>query len=1058
MMEDILKSQGYASKLEDMLRQHAKIDLVQKGFDYKAFLNELKAEANAPAEEVSEAPADSLSAGIARAEELAALSGKFHPDDLLPKRMAAATAQMILSRIAPSCSIDTTRKLQWQLNRQKRHEALLRMITTGALTTKLEGPLPPTDIYGDMLRRVLKEQTALPVKKLRQPEIIALSNALETLEGLPIPLPRLADVKALIKSPGILDQYTVISKDFIGRETELRTLHHFVFGNLQKGGWSGLVITGLGGVGKSTLLARFTEEVLAKQLAPVAILDFDRPGIVAADASWLTQEISRQIGEQYPAMKKLLAEARVDMRTSRETEGDGKSSISDSNEILRPLLKVVRAISTGFLAGWYSRKPLLLILDTMEEVVQSNDFHNLHNWLVWLAATMNPINIKVIFSGRLYDDQMKKLLAFSQIQNTPMVISEFDDTIAGQFLQKQGLSKVMTKKVLESGLLPLRPLELKLLARLLKEGKVSFSELSRELTQSKGKGRRSSKPLFTGIIYRRVLQRLSSQQVRAIAYPGLILRYINAELVMKVLKPALELKKFSETDAINAVETLSNFSWLAYKGERGEVWHRKDLRRSMLQLMIAEEPEKIAAIRENAINYFESLKTEESMAEALYHRLMMMKKASDDEAFSLQALQSAYRYINMDLADLPRPANVLLRYASGQTIPNTELHYLPVIYFKEAYHKAGGALLIDRRFIEAYQLYEKGNRLNPDLPPVKRAELLDNWDQETLFSMMEWEQIRLEPQISRIDLADPTLITLLNYLFPLAMVAPQRIDPGMVEALLERLTRSKTPFGNVTFKVNQVMILTRLAVCLAMSHRYNRLTQGAVNSLRSVIQLAHIEEPPPVLQKSLILLNVICGIPNTNFYTPATASLCLDKAWLTATRKLAPESQHPMYDKAAALLDPKSATVHPSRQFLGMLDTDLAVKCDWRHTGIRLKGMKKDALYRLIKGPDPIFRDSCRYALLDAFKTPKDLGVLATLMKKAIPVKVADLDGPSLEVVLSDNPELALEPFIELIDRSWKMESFLRSAATAKPRSTKLKRLSTAYRTWQQTLKKLFTE
>src|SRR5262249_16564818 len=150
-------------------------------------------------------------------------------------------------------------------------------------------------------------------------EIIELANVLETLQDVNISKPAITDVKAKIQAPGLLDEYAAISEGFIGREEELKELQGFIATMLHnlisrdkttitiKKDIEGMVITGVGGVGKSTLLAKFTSEVIAqKKKTVVAILDFDRPGINASDPVWLIMEISRQIGIQFPELKEVM--------------------------------------------------------------------------------------------------------------------------------------------------------------------------------------------------------------------------------------------------------------------------------------------------------------------------------------------------------------------------------------------------------------------------------------------------------------------------------------------------------------------------------------------------------------------------------------------------------------------------------------------------------------------------------------------------------------------------------------------------------------------------------
>ena len=83
------------------------------------------------------------------------------------------------------------------------------------------------------------------------------------------------------------------------------------------------------------------------------------------------------------------------------------------------------------------------------------------------------------------------------------------------------------------------------------------------------------------------------------------------------------------------------------------------------------------------------------------------------------------------------------------------------------------------------------------------------------------------------------------------------------------------------------------------------------------------------------------------------------------------------------------------------------------------------------------------------------MDLLADLIRQVAPVPLSDISGEKLHVMLKDNKEVALEPFVELIDRTWSMDLFLNRACKAKPKSRKLENVRTAHRKWQSMLKKL---
>jgi hypothetical protein len=1065
MAEQDIKSNVYAAKVEDMLRSREKINLENKPFDYEAFLKEIKLP-----EPVSAAPITALvpeaqgelSAaiveGLEKVEIKAALSGKFNPADLFNNKISAASRRSVLSMLSVNCNIETMNKLQWQLNWNRRTMVLNRLIVTEQLLKKLEEPLPRTDVFGTLLRKVLKKQAAFSAIKLKQDEYIELANVLETLQDVRIPKPSITEVKTKIQQPDLLDEYAAISEGFIGRMEELGTLHKFLTRNNKvkkpQARIDGIVITGIGGVGKSTLLAKFTSNVIAQNLATVVIFDFDRPGINAADPVWLAQEMSRQIGLQYSELKDAMSGIRKRARENRNTYGLGKSSISDVDSTGELATSITYEIG-NVLIRRPDPVPILLILDTVEEVAQNNETPILLDFVSRLVSSFTLLPVKIIFSGRLYDQQLAGFTNISYIRNKPIEVNEFDDTIATQFLLNRGLTKTMANKIIRSKLMPLRPLELKLLARLLEEGKVTFSALSKELMQAKGK--KGSKALFTGIIYRRVLMRVKDKQVRNIAYPGLILRYITPDIIMHVLKPALKLKQMNATTAITLANKLATLNWLAYTDSKGRIWHRKDLRRSMLQLMLMQDENTTRVIREAAITYFSRGLSNEDMAEHFYHQLMNAQKNDYLSNKSLPALGKAYSLISTDLVDLPPKARALLNYAAGQPLHATDLFLLPRPYFNAALDQVGRQLVNDRKFLEVTKLIMDLPYNDTEIREKHTEELLDNWREEALFGAVEWEKLRYHYP-NKDYFKQPSLISLLNAVFPYAITSPAEVNKTYIEHLIIQITKNKLPFGRVTQKANQMQVISRLSVCLLILHYYKKLSWPSTKALLYIIELAKIPDPTPIVQKSLCLLNMIWSDRPLDAYSPGTSLLRLDSQWLNDISRLLPKGQHTLVSNTQKLLQSEETYTLTARSFLSKLNSFSEGKKQWHEVQINLKKMDGRRLYDLFKGPDPIFRDSVRYALLDAFKTEKDYEVLANLMQQSIPFTLSDLNGPAIDVQLEDNRELALEPFIEIIDRCWNLDTLLKAACQAKPKAKKLADVRQAYDRWQLVLKKMMSK
>ena len=77
------------------------------------------------------------------------------------------------------------------------------------------------------------------------------------------------------------------------------------------------MVYGRGGLGKSTLLAKFVLDHALDQLRPFpfAYLDFDRAGIDASQPLQLLIEVARQVGAQFPSAHAELSVLAQDIRS-----------------------------------------------------------------------------------------------------------------------------------------------------------------------------------------------------------------------------------------------------------------------------------------------------------------------------------------------------------------------------------------------------------------------------------------------------------------------------------------------------------------------------------------------------------------------------------------------------------------------------------------------------------------------------------------------------------------------------------------------------------------------
>ncbi len=1016
--------------------------------------------------DVAQASSAVIEAIFQEAEELAAVSGRFFPRDLFRADVDEETRQQVLSRLAPNCVIEPFEgEMRWMLLKAARAVPLSRLSNSGRLRTLLDQTLPPTDRFGTLLRELLRDGAQISLEGRTQEDLLALISAVEATSGIEgISAPYEAKLRSLIERTRFLADYDVLfSKGFFGRTEELIKLRKFV----EHGDstltrlWSGLILTGLGGAGKLTLLAKFAKDMFEEQVAVVVMLDFDRPGIDARDFHWLELEMSRQVGQQQPATDARLRRGRRDVRQQKsesviELEQLGSELIGEE----RSLRRVVSGIRNALLDAGAGDRPFLLVLDTFEEVTQRDLSGRLLEWLYEIADKLSPMPLRVIFSGRLYDADLDELTRFG-VRDT-LEVGELEPELAEKLLVSLDVPAQAASRLAHSEILPRRPLELRLLAKLVEgDDEAAVQNLEDEIRE----GGDAARELFAGLVYRRVLLRMDGTPAQALAYPGLVLRYVTRELIQQVLVPALDLPPLDDEEADAALDSLASFSWLATREGNGEVWHRKDLRRSMLKAMIAQEKDKARLIHDSAIKFFDKAGTEREWAEAFYHRLMLMWEPSDGENFELGELKKANELIEENAADLPPAAAALLRFAVSGEVSMSDVKLLPVRYRDSAYERTGQHLVGKREYGKALELYsirrEDRDVMHKSLKPklrilsVPQREQLAEWETDALFSTASWDKLSTSPKL-RAKVAMSSLQDLSDFLFPMAIVNPDRVRFKDVEIFLIECSRVNDSELDKMVSSQGELAMQRLAVCLILFGDNIRLSPNVITAVKRIVK--HFPDTTPTLEKRKLFLILMsldedsseAELPELHLFAQ---KLKLNLDWLADLSAFFDKGK---YSKVADLITDVRLTAFESqadkpktvRQRLGALDAlagywrqGCSVEIDWA-------SQNPEFMLKLLRGPDPEFRDPCRFALLEAFPDHSSRMALGEIISSIVKLDLEDLNPNTFADALAASPEHALESYIDLVNRCWSLGELLRRASSERPESEKLYRVLKAYERW----------
>lgn len=995
--------------------------------------------------EKEDSPVESL---LLRGEELLAVSGLVNPHDLIPPETSSEIRESVHSSLLLECTTETHQdKVRWLHLKEPRNAVLRRLNEEGRLQKLLGEPLPPTDPYGDMLRALLQQGDTIPLESMATEALKNLELAIEATNDTGLPHPDRDRVRRLIRREEFLSEYDVLlSRGFFGRQKELAELNNFLSSPHEAGRWSSLVMTGAGGAGKSTLLAKFSRDVVKEKSATVVILDFDSPGVDARDLYWMEHEISRQVGYQFsPDAAEYLSMRRSEERRHRGVYVDAVSqSSAEGFEEVRSSRSILWSVNE-VLEREAPQRPVLLVMDTYEQIEDQDLSSKIFEWLYEIASAL-AAPLKVIFSGRLYDDNLTQLRQHSKTD--VLTVDELAPQDAEELLLRNGVTEAIARRLVWSNVLPLRPLELTLLARMTTDLDKTIEELEEELLE----GGESAKELFAGLVYRRVLRRLGDPVAQQLAYPGLVLRYVTVDLIRNVLAPALGLRAFDEAEAAKALDALASCSWLVRR-ENDKVWHRSDLRRSTLKAMIAAEPESARKISEAAVHFFQKQSDDSSRAEAVYHRLMLMRDPSDGEAFELAELKKANGFIKANVADLPSMAQTLLKFAVEDKVPATEVECLPKRYLEKGYRAAGEELVQTRLFGKALKLY---NRKHGE---SVRSEYfaLEEWEVETLFATASWDRMTFAGDYKEA-LSRFTFYEVVRAMYHAQTISIDPQDIGEIDKLLKLIADQKD-LGLLMSDstVSEHEILRYMVVNLMYIAQRGKEWAADLFAQSDHRRVARSEQISPVTTRRLMLLeraffNEPCEVPFT------INTLRLDSGWLTAFQEIfarpggAWERVQTLATDTQRILNepPPPGNLRTVLSFIQSVSKEQGVR---RGSEIVIdKDVSGETAWDYLRGPSPEFRDPCRFALLDAFPDRSSHRKLGEIFASLISVDATDLKPDVFADTVAADPEAALQVYVEFVDRIW-MLGDLMNEARKWAASPKLEQVSDAFNRWNDALR-----
>lgn len=580
-------------------------------------------------------PPTSIEADRWAFREAASVVRTFEPLELVPAR-ALESKRDALQLLAADCAIGDDGK--WMLKLRARQQALSRLIQEG----RLEKALAINSDFRGPETVLLEEMTSGRSLPLRGKTLQQLREIAEVSEWLgPRSTVAEDDISRAMAERQTLEPFYALAGDgFVGRERELDVLKRFIVPGKRskpKGPFARLVQTltraevdrpalfifAAGGMGKSTLLARFILDQVdaatesGRPPIPYAYVDFDDRRVSIRSTATLLTPIAEQFRAEYEDVELL---STWDELTLLATEPSSRARLVETDRQVQERYGVDRQVRKGepsavgdvlgrFLSEvasrWYSAPPpFLLVLDTFEQsrATARDGIGFVGEFIEALRAGYPPT--RVVLSGRAY----VKGLNARRLELSGLRREDALALLSARGVEDPSLRAAIVDYVGQS------PLSLRLAAQAVETAALDHDAI-RGMSDVVSQIDRAQ---VEGMLYDRILRHIADPQVRRIAHPGLIVRYITPRIIASVLA---EPCRIDPSTAGDVFDRLAADVTLFERGTGRSLRHRKDVRNSMLRSMRRQYERTVREIHRRAIEFHSGEDSDRSRAEVLYHRL-----------------------------------------------------------------------------------------------------------------------------------------------------------------------------------------------------------------------------------------------------------------------------------------------------------------------------------------------------------------------------------------------------------------------------------------------------
>jgi cellulose synthase operon protein C len=604
-----------------------------------------------------------------RHAEAAAVLATFDPKALKPMAGSASSEAMknslrfLLENSVPAPGRRTPRR--WRLGPGVRREALARLGDRRAIREACERNPDAGDSLREAFLAISEGSSALDLSTFDYRKLLVLGEAVELLEGIVDELPDKEAIAQATERATVFEPLRALTGSwFRGRRRELAELAEYVevlpttttLRSLRRSARirlrgherPPLLVLGPGGIGKSTLLAKFILEHVERGDVVFAYLDFDRPMLSGSEPGTILLEAARQIavqGDEEHARRWAQARRRwAGMLTKVASEDPGATGFAAR---ATAQIELIDLFADEFEHSFPSDQPLLLALDTFEEVqYHSREFADTL-WQFLDALSDRLPMLRTVLAGRAPIEKRRTEV---------LELEALDEEAAIGFLEGHGVNDHDAARLLVERL-GCSPLTLRLAVELMRRDECDLSSTEGVSRSQRLFALHLDEKTLQVELYRRILDHIHTADVRKLAHPGLVLPRITPELIRYVLAEPCDVEVDSDQRALELFAELGREIALVRISDDGALEHRPELRRAMLPMMREDEPATVAEIHGRAVVYHAGREGDRDREAEIYHRLALGEDPKQMDALWSERLGSLLR---RSLGDLPAAAQAYL--------------------------------------------------------------------------------------------------------------------------------------------------------------------------------------------------------------------------------------------------------------------------------------------------------------------------------------------------------------------------------------------------------------